>query len=300
MRCLNRNSIFACLSILALWGCDPNAGTGGGGGGQGGGISQLFGGKSSNTGAETWTIECSSFEGNRREETADRLATLLKQNDRLAAGRVWVQHEDPASRIFYGDYQLHYRQAQTDGKDKSKGDLVIELSDEIKRDLRYIRELALGDQYPFFSARPIPKPQPFAGKPEWDLRNASGLYTLNVGVTFPTPELHDYRQAAYEWVADLRKRGHQAYYYFDPQRSTASICVGTFGDEAFVLDAQGRKGYSAAVKSLQAKEEFKYNLENGHLVYNWVSNPETNQRERIPNYSFLAQIPQREDVKPGS
>lgn len=284
-----------CLT-LPFTGCEPARGGSGGGGGGGGGISQLFAPAKSST--ETWTIECNAFEGVGREATADRLATMLKQVRNIDPKKVSVQHEAKASRIFYGEYPLRYKEAKTDKRSQTRGDLVIELSEEIKRDLRYIRELAVGDQYPFFSARPIPKPEPFKGKPEWDLQNASGLYTLNVGVTYPTATMHDYKQAAYLWVEDLRKRGHEAYYYFDPEKPQASVCVGTFGDDAFVYDQWGRKGYSPKVKALQAKEEFKYNLENGHPVFKRVRNPETNKMEKIPNYSFLARIPRREDLKP--
>ncbi len=284
-----------CFCVVAA-ACDPDGGSRGTTGGGGGGMAQVFG--RSSGAKETWTIECAAFDGATRRETADRLAAALKRSARINADRVRVQHDETHSRIFYGEYVLRYREAKADGPDKSRGDLVIELSEEIKRDHRYIRELALGDQFPFFTSRPIPMPVPFKGNPAWDLSSASGVYTLHVGVTFPTRDMHDYKQAAHLWVEDLRKRGYEAYYYFDPDRATASICVGTFGEDAFVLDAAGRKGYSAKVKALQAREEFRYNLENGHIVYNRAINQETNRSERIPNLSFLARIPKREDIKP--
>ncbi|MBX3394609.1 MAG: hypothetical protein KF841_04490 [Phycisphaerae bacterium] len=302
----HRIVVWVCGLVLTcvMTGCDPDSGgrssgssrtaeSGGTNRTSGGSLAELFGGGSRSS-REIWTIECNAFEGKGRRETADRLATMLKKVDRIDARRVSVEHGEQSSKIFYGEYPLRYVEARTDGKEKTRGDLVIELSDEIKRDLRFIRELAFGEQYPFFSARMIPKPESFVGKPEWDLKNAKGVYTLNVGVTYPTATLHDYKQAAYLWVEDLRKRGYEAYYYFATDKSQASICVGTFGEDAFVIDPSGRRGYSPKVKSLQAREEFKYNLENGHPVYNLVRNPETNRREKIPNYSFLARIPRPE------
>ncbi len=279
------------LLLAPMAGCDPDS-TGGGGG-----FTNIFDPQGAGK-REVWTIECNSFEGPSSRETADRLATMLKRVDRIDPNKVWVEHDETASRLFYGEYNLTFKKAQTDGDDHVKGEMVIELSDEIKRDLRYIRELAVGDQFPFLTARTRSKPVPFTGKPEWDLQNANGLYTLNVGVTYPTADMHNYKEAAYLWVEDLRKRGHEAYYYFSPDRAQASICVGTFGPEAFVLDAQGRKGYSPAVQALRDKEDFQYNLENLCRVGRWMTNPETKERELVPNYSFLAEIPKRGDLKP--
>ncbi|MBK8269419.1 MAG: hypothetical protein IPK83_14375 [Planctomycetes bacterium] len=271
-----------CL-LLAMAGCDPAGGGSGSGGGGGGGIAELFGGASQSS-RETWTIECSEFEGGQRNETADRLATMLKQVQGINPRLVSVRHEDTVSRVFYGEYQLRYKEAKTDGDNKSRGDLVIEISDELKRDLRFVRGLAVGDQYPFFTARPVAKLEPFTGNPAWDLRNASGIYTLNVGVTYNTPTMH---------------RGYEAYYYFAPDHAQASICVGTFNEDAFVFDRGGRKGYSPKVKALQAKEDFQYNLENGHPMYKSKKNPDGGKVERVPNYSFLAKIPKREDLRTG-
>lgn len=298
---ISRLAAFTLIALLLSGtACEMGGNNGGaqssGGGGGGGGFN-LFGGSTSSD-REVWTIECNQFEGEKHRETADQLATMLKRVDRINPNRVWVEHDEGSSSVFYGEYKLQFKEAQTDSADHVKGDMVIELSDEIKNDLRFIRELSVGNQFPFFSARPRPKPVPFTGKPEWNLENANGLYTLNVGVTFPTPTLHDFKQAAYLWVEDLRKRGYEAYYYFSPEKSQASICVGTFGPEAFVLDAQGRKGYSPKVKALQQKEEFQFNLENGYKVYNWVTNPDTRKRERVPNYSFLGEIPKRQDITP--
>jgi hypothetical protein len=132
---------------------------------------------------------------------------------------------------------------------------------------------------------------PDIGPPQWDLRNARGSFTLQVGVTYGTPTLADYKTAAIEWVKDLRSRGYEAYYFHDPERPQTSICVGTFGDNSFFRDKKGRTGYSEAVKKLQMQDQFKYNLENGHIIYRLAQNPDTGKKERIPNWSFLVKIP---------
>ncbi|HKQ49362.1 MAG TPA: hypothetical protein VJZ71_14925 [Phycisphaerae bacterium] len=243
--------------------------------------------------AEIWTIECNDYRSASREEReqmADNMARLLKKRRELRADDVWVQNEADRSRIFYGQYPLKYVEARTDTDDHAQGDVIIELNEEIRRDLDFIRKLALGDKYPFFSARPTVMPTEHVGPPEWDLQSARGVYTLNIGVTYNTETLHNYKEAAVEWVRDLRNRGYDAYYYHDPDRPLSSICVGTFGEDALVDDGQGKKRMSPAVIELRNKEEFKYNLENGHIIYRSAVN-EAGQKGRIPNWSFLVRIP---------
>ncbi|MBU0595816.1 hypothetical protein KJ567_03935, partial [Candidatus Bipolaricaulota bacterium] len=224
---------------------------------------------------------------------ADRMATLLKRVPELDADRVWIEHKEDRSRVFYGIYVLGYKRAKVDSESQLEGDLVIELSEEIKRDLSFIRQLAWGEHYPFFEARPIQKPvDDPGGRREWDLRNATGDYTLHIGVTYNTPTLHDYKEAAYQWVADLRERGYEAYYCHDADRPQTSICLGTFGPDAYVKDLDGNMVYAAKVNALRAREtEFQYNLENGHIQYKRTVDKETRKVERTPNLSYLARIP---------
>ncbi len=242
---------------------------------------------------ETWTIECNEYKAADHQKMADRMATLLKRVPELDAGQVRVEHEDDRSRVFYGDYTLGYKRAKVDGESQLKGDLVIQLDEEIKRDLDFVRQLAWGQHYPFFQARPIQKPvDDPGGRREWDLRHAAGHYTLHIGVTYNTPTLHDYKEAAYQWVADLRERGYEAYYCHDTDRAQTSICLGTFGSDAWVQDMDGNMVYTAQVNALRTREaEFQYNLENGHIRYKRVVDEKTRQGKRIPNLSFLVRIP---------
>ncbi len=242
---------------------------------------------------EAWTIECNEFIGPGHVNTADTMATALKRVSGLRAERVRVDHLDDRSRVYYGSYELSYAETKVDSDRHARGDLVIQLSDEIKTDLDFIRKLAMGEQFPFFSARPVPEPRPDVGPSEWNLQNARGVYTLHVGVTYPTPTLHDYKSAAIEWVKDLRNRGYEAYYYHDPERPQTSICVGSFGADALVDTGEGRSGYSAAVRALREKEELKYNLENGHIMHR-IAADESGKRVRMPNWSFLVEIPRKD------
>ncbi len=242
----------------------------------------LFGGLSGDT--EKWTIECNEYLGERHRETAETAADALRRAPNLRGDKVRVEHHASSSRVYYGEYALK--------QDKSSDELRVVLNDAIKRDLEFIRQLSLNEQYIFFQARPIAKPGEKVGPPEWSLERARGTYTLHVGVTYATPTLRDYQEAAIEWVKDLRSRGYEAYYYHDPEKPQTSICVGSFGDDAFVTEPDGRMAYSKAVKDLQLQEEFRYNLENGHITHRITADPSSGKRERIPNWSFLVEIPQ--------
>ena len=247
--------------------------------------------------AEIWTIECNEYLGDNSREMADSVATALKKVEDIKADAVRVEYGDGWSRVLYGSYPLKYVRAKVSKDTQMEGETVIELNEEIKRDLKFIRSLAMGEEFPFFSARPIPQPVADVGPEEWDLRNAKGVYTLNVGVTYNTPTLHNHKEAAVEWVRALREQGYEAYYYHAPDGTKTSICVGSFGDDALVAGRDGRTQYSEAVQTLRNQNDFQYNLENGLRVYRKVPNSETGQIERIPNWSFLVKIPQKETAK---
>ena len=45
-------------------------------------------------------------------------------------------------------------------------------------------------------ARMVPSPLPVEERPEWDLRNADGLYTLQIAAFFTAPEVPNLNMAA--------------------------------------------------------------------------------------------------------
>jgi len=249
--------------------------------------------------AEVWTIECNEYRGANCKQMADNMATALKKVREMRGREIWVQHEGDFSRIFCGEYKLKFGTPKSGGsgpaRSRAPAEPEIQLNDDIKRDLEMVRGLAVGDKYPFFSARPIPKPLPDVGPSEWDLRNAKGVYTLNVGVTYNTPTLHNYKEAAVEWVKDLRQRGYPAYYYHNPVKPRSSICVGTFGEDALIAGPDGHKRCSDAVTDLRNREELRWNLENGARTYRAATGPD-GTHARMANESFLVKIPQRQSV----
>ncbi len=256
---------------------------------------------------EVWTIECNSYKGSRREAMADGMAKALKRVRQLRPKDVWVEHGDEQSCVYYGQYKLKYVEAQVGSDTRSRGDAYVKLNKEIRRDLQFIKTLAVGEKHPFLQSRPIPKPLENVGPSEWDLREAKGVYSLQVGVTYNTPTLHNYKKAALDWVRVLRKEGHEAYYYHDPDEPRSCVYVGTFGENALIewhesvpheetgtLQSVRRARYSDAVKALRAQADFRYNLENGHRMYRKMRNEKTGETARMPNGSFLVKIPRRE------
>ncbi len=251
---------------------------------------------------EEWTIECNAYESPNHREVSEQMGDLLRRVGELDARQVSVQHGEQASRVFFGNYRLKYVSARVNGDTRAEGEAIPQFTDQINRDLSFIRSLSLDGQYPFFSARRIPKPLPDEGPREWDLRNASGAYTLHVGVTYRTPGLDNYKQAAVEWVRDLRSRGYEAYYYHDPDKPLSDICVGTFGEDAVTVhkiaknqdEVEVKTENSPEVTALQSKEELCWNLENGAKVFRSARDSQTGAVARMPNKSFLVRIPQRD------
>lgn len=285
----------AAFAAALAAGC-TNGEMGSWGGGGSGGKAGAGGSAHREGEEELWTIECCSMSGDGRERLIDDLASALKRVRDIRPDDVAVVHERGNSRILYGTYRLKYVRARVDNprEGQVKGDIIVELSQQIRNDLSLIRSLAVGEVHPFLKAMAIARPVEDVGPPEWDLRNAKGIYTLHVGVTYNTPTLHNYKQAAVEWVKALRDEGFEAYYYHDPDSPRSSVCVGTFGKDDYIEVQKGHHRYSDAVVQLQLKSDFRWNLENGHQVSSVRPG-----KGRVINQSFLVKIPGADERSAG-
>ncbi|MFO0974162.1 MAG: hypothetical protein U1A27_12100 [Phycisphaerae bacterium] len=228
---------------------------------------------------EEWTIECAVFRGEDHRRNAETFANSLRAVRELHADQVVVEPGDGQSTLYYGLYRLS-RDPKTD---------MIVFSPELQRDKNLIRSLSPApDQFPFLTAKPVPRPEHNTGPADWNLANARGAYTLQVGVTYNTAGFHERMAGAVEWVKDLRSRGFEAYYYHDPRSAKSLVCVGLFDEGAVRVGPDGRPQYSDAVRKLRAQAEFQYNLENGARV----STVQPDGSKRV-NESFLVRVPQR-------
>jgi hypothetical protein len=71
--------------------------------------------------------------------------------------------------------------------------------------------------------------------PEWNLENAKGVWTVQIGVYKDHPQRKQY---AVDVVRDFRKQGYEAYYYHGPTAS--SVCIGVWPAESVKADDEIR------------------------------------------------------------
>ena len=241
---------------------------------------------------ERWTILCLELRGPGCRESADRVADVLRKTSGIDRQEVQVFATSDSADIYYGTY---YRRL-----DPLTGRRSI--PKKMAADLTLLKELADDQGRHFFlHARSVPAPAPDVGRPEWDLRNAEGVYTLQVAVYMNDQKMHQRKRAAVEKVRQLRDKGFEAYYYHGHSRSM--VTVGTFGPDA-LRDAHGQvrhvdiggeqrqiaQRYSDEVVALQRQEECAYNLTNDDIWYN-----KDDTGKLYPVESMLVRIPTDED-----
>ena len=252
---------------------------------RGGGFSLFDGLRRSNL--QTWTILCREFQGPRHQEYCEQFADSLKRTQGIRPDEVRCEHDNAGqiSRLYYGSYERTIDPQTEEPSPNAQLDqdmyLITDLGDPQKG--RY-----------FVMARKVPMVDTYRGPAEWDLRQARGVYTLQVAVFRPEKDFQEVRKAAVDYCRSLRRDGYEAYYYHGPAQSV--VTVGTF-DESDVFEVNGVQKYSARVRRLQHKEAFKYNYENGQkrvrIVHEQViENGKVKDVEsRKEPYSFLVKIP---------
>lgn len=125
-------------------------------------------------------------------------------------------HGERASTLYFGFYRT-----------VSRAEDPVEAA-RAQADLARIQAIRIGDSQPFQAALfvPLPSPDPEAPR-EWDIRNARGVYSLEIGAFRDRP---DRKQAAVEAVREARAMGLEAYFYHGP--TTSSVLIGAFPAEA--------------------------------------------------------------------
>ncbi len=272
------------LAASAAAALTPGCATTGGGAssGGGGGGATLFGKPK----GAPWTILAYETRGPYAVRNAETLADLLRKFTDLNPKNVRVTHDqDGFSRIYYGTY---YRQ-----RDPQTGEAPV--PPELQRDLRLIRLLQSEDaKRHFIMARKMPVPQPDVGRPEWALQTVKKPYTLQVAV-FESFEIPEFKQAAADYCAELRRKGYEAYYHHG--LDTSVVTVGAFDRDAVRVEG-GIATYSKEVTDLQAKETFAYNLTNGRKLtvrQQGVESPVASQLMLVPGFEPI----QMEEYRPG-
>ncbi len=223
-----------------------------------------------------WTILCLEMRGPSRMLHVQQIAETLKRSRGVRSQEVFVRDEDDgAARLYYGTY---YRRTNPKTGKRS-------IPKKLVTDLEFIKQLGDSGQSFFLGARKVRMPLPNVGNPDWDLKNAEGVYTLQVAVFEPTDDFWDCKQAASEYCKYLRKQNLEAYFYHAD--ASSMVTVGLFGEDALITQQKGLRRYSAKVKSLQKSNELlRYNRLNG-AVYTAMS--DKGQKVRVE--SRLVKIP---------
>lgn len=225
-----------------------------------------------------WSILCLEAPTPLQAEYVEQIADTLRRTRGIRAKEVVImQRSDGGARLYYGTY---FRPV-----DRSTGKRKIPA--RMRKDLTLIRQLgdASGRRY-FAQAMPAPAPIPDVGNPEWVLAHVEAEYSLQVAVFEPTEELRNYKEAAAQFCAMLRREGYEAYYHH--ASSSSMVTVGAFGSRAVIRHASGRVDYSSEVEALRRVELLKHNLLNGRIMR--VRNDDG---VMVPILSLLVETPRR-------
>ncbi len=255
--------LVSVVALGAVCGCETT----------GGSVGRGFGRRS----GEAWTIECLAMSGERHRVHAEQIAEVLRVTPWVDKAEVRVVSETDISRVYYG---MYYR--AIDRLRDERG-----LPAKLASDLGMIRDLTDGRGLRMFTAaRMVPVPLADVGPSEWNLANAAGVYTLQVGVFFQTKGVANHKSAAVVFVKELRARGYEAYYYHTDSKSM--VTVGVFGEEAVNRRKDGTNitEYSSRIRRMQRDELLKYNLTNGAVWY------QIHEGQKVPVRSQLVRIPQ--------
>lgn len=164
-----------------------------------------------------WTIYCQTIMGDDHVARANRVKEQLISVTKL---KDWyVVHQDGQSLLYYGMYKTFNDPNESDSLRAQKDRAAIDvLADE------------LGNRpfkHSFFVSLDAPDP---TAPPEWNLVNADGVYTLQIGAYTGNK---DRKQAAVSAVRDARAAGLEAYYFHG--ETTSSVCLGAFPANAIMM-----------------------------------------------------------------
>lgn len=246
--------------------------------GRTGGADSLFGSKGA-----PWTIQCLELRGPYRLQQIEQVAETLKNTSGIRPKDVFVRGEsDGSARLYYGTY---FRRAY-----RKKGTQTLPV--KIRRDLDIIRQLGDGSGKRYFAyAMPVRMPTPDVGNRAWALVNVPAKYSLQVAVFEPAGDFWQYKEAAVQYCALLRKKGHEAYYHHGT--ACSMVTVGAFGPDAVIVRPDGRTYYSSEVLALQGDKLLKHNLVNGA-----IHRVRIDDGGSVPVPSRLVKIPRARESDP--
>jgi hypothetical protein len=249
---------------------------------------------------DVWAIRCTAQRGDDRQRMARTCAEALRHVNRLKPEHVRVIDTSDESVVYYGRYRRVYK--GTSGELRFKPDHL--------RDLELIRSLSMTIRdrptFPFIYAMMEELPTTRPRRPDWDLANENGYYSLQVALFFNNDVIRNRRFLAEEYCRELREQGTEAYYHHGAAKSI--VCVGLFPKRA-VQAVEERAAFTGIVqvtnrivdqRLLDLQRRYPYNLHNGHRVNEIVHNRRTGETTRVPFPSFVVIIPQAQEAESGS
>ncbi|HUU22075.1 MAG TPA: hypothetical protein VM389_06010 [Phycisphaerae bacterium] len=220
---------------------------------------------------EECTIQLYRFTG---PDHARQVAQAKRAAEELAQWKgVFVLHEDNASTLYWGRYP---------SKKAARPDLQTAKNWQTPAELR-----------PFQFAILMPYPSENPGNPDWDLRRATGAYTVVVEVYFDDPErkFKGRKQVAAQRCDELRKQGVEAYYCHGAARS--SVTIGLF-DESAVNTVRDGAVARQVVTSREMQEILRkrpYLFVNGKKTEIGVPDMKTGKGQWVFRPTYPVQVP---------
>ena len=253
---------------------------------------------------DIWAIRCITIEGSDRFAKADNYAKALKAVRGLKDKYVVVFHDTGESSVFYGRYQRSYNSrtdAETFKPDPAKDmDLIRQLSFEAPDQATGV----MRPVWPFRLATLETLPVGDSKHPEWELSNAPGYYSLQVGVFYNTEGMRRRKFAAEEYCRLLRKDGQEAYFHHGAVNS--SVCIGAFPESA-IQTWQETDPYTGMIRvqskivdkrMLELQEKYPHNTHNGRILYEVGGDRKTGKNVRSPHTSFPVEVPRENRANP--
>ncbi len=169
-----------------------------------------------------WTIYCAAFSGPDHVRIARQTKDQLMRETAL---RDWyIIHNKDESVLYHGYYVAIADEVDAGEAAKAQADRAA---------ISALTDLSGNRPYRLALFVELSNPDPHS-PPEWNLVNARGDITLQVGVYKEHP---DRKKAAVEAVREARAQGVEAYYYHGPTAS--SVCVGAWPASALTVTEEG-------------------------------------------------------------
>ncbi|HEV2293173.1 MAG TPA: hypothetical protein VGR35_04910 [Tepidisphaeraceae bacterium] len=257
-----------------------------------------------------WTILCREIGGAGHVQRARQLRDNLVNTTGM---RDWhLLHKEDSSVLYYGYYKTY-----NEPKAKADRTKIDSMSDANGR-----RPFRMAHMTPLDAADP-------GGPPEWNLANAKGYWSLQIGAYMGSPER---KQFAVDAVRAARQQGIEAYYHHGENMSL--VCVGSWPREAVRLaddelragdqgqikvvlppltpdvkeapEIRGKGGRKLHVEALRnevldptlkaAMEQYPTNAINGQTMVVRRTDPRTGQVREMADASFPVPIPSGEST----